>query len=176
MNGGLWALSTSIRASGTYNPQGATGSSLRANILNATGSAPTQKLAFGTATGQFNLLVAQDRSIAATTAALFDLYAGTDLLELAGLSAPFRRLRGIIIWIVSGGDATGVRIGGAGVNECSLWFEALGDMMRIYPGGPGFAQGSPAGVVIDATRKMLKVENLGAVAATLRIEIAGTNI
>jgi len=176
VDGGQWALSTSIRASGIYNPQGATTSTLRPGALSATGAAPTQKLAYGTATGQVNLIVAQDRAIAATTAVLFDLYTGTDLKDLAGLTAAFRHLRSIAVWIVSGGDTTGIRMGGAGLNESTLWFEAVGDMMRIYPGGPPFLQGSPAGVVIDATHKMLKVENLGAVAATVRVQIAGATV
>jgi hypothetical protein len=65
---------------------------------------------------------------------------------------------------MSGGDTSGVIVGAAASNEWVGFFGASGDTLTIYPSGPPFAVGSPAGVAVGTTTKNLKIANAGAAA------------
>jgi hypothetical protein len=78
-----------------------------------------------------------------------------------------------IAW--SGQFDCGVRIGGAASNEWVGFFAAAGDKALIFPGGPPFLAGSPAGVAVGTSTKNLLIENLGAVSVTVGIQVAGTS-
>lgn len=139
--------------------------------------ADTQSLAYGTASGKADIIAATNVEIGATSSATYDLYTGSDIKELlSGATAPFRKIKAVGIAITAGGDTSGVRIGGAASDEWVGFFVAAGDKMDIFPSGPPFVVGSPAGKTVGNTTKNLKIENLGAAAVSLLIVIAGTSV
>lgn len=174
MIGGTVRVSTGVKVTGSYPPQGVTGE-LNNFTVNQNADAGAA-LAFGTAAGQCDLEVCQDRTLAATTAATYDLFTGTDLKDLAGFTAALRNVRYFAVFIISGGDAAGVRIGGAGTNEWVGAFAAAGDMRKIWPGGLPHQDFNNAGLAVGTTTKNLKIENLGAVPVTVRIIIGGSSV
>lgn len=174
MTAGTLRGSSGVKVSGTYPPQGVTGD-LKNFIVNQSADA-AWALSYGTASGQADIEVCQDRTLAATTAATYDLYTGTDLKDLAGLTAALRKVKFIGVYIVSGGDTAGVAIGGA-ANPWPGFFSDVSDKAKIFPSGPAYQAGSPAGVATVVTTGInLKIENLGAVPVTVRIVIAGTSV
>lgn len=137
----------------------------------------TQALSFGTTSGKADIVAATNVQINATSSATYDLYTGTDIKELlSGASAPFRKVKAVMVAITAGGDTSGVRVGGAASDEWVGFFVASGDKMDIFPSGPPFIAGSPAGVAVGASTKNLKVENLGAAAVSLLIVVVGTSV
>lgn len=166
--------SASCNLTGVYAPQGVSGD-LNNLKLTQPVSTQIQALTYGTASGQVDLVTCSLRTLLATASATYDLYTGTDLKDLAGLTCAFRKVKFIQISIDSGGDASGVRIGGAASDEWVGFFSAAGDKYKIFPSGPPFLGGSPAGVAVGAATKNLLVENLGAVSVTLAIVIGGTS-
>lgn len=174
MTAGTVRVSNGAKVSGTYPPQGVTGE--LNNFVVSQSADAAAALSYGTASGQADLLVCQDRTLAATTAATYDLYTGTDLKDLAGLTAALRKVKYLGVFIVSGGDTAGVAIGGA-ANPWPGFFADVSDKAKIFPSGPPYQGGSPAGVATVVTTGInLKVENLGAVSVTVRIVIAGTSV
>lgn len=172
MTGGSYTLGVGIRARGTLAVQGVAGST---SGPSGTGNASVrQTLGFGTGSGQFNLLVSQARTILAGASAVYDLYAGTDLKDIFGLTAAFRHVKSVAVWVDSGGDASGVRVGG-GTQPVPLFADPT-DMLVVFPSGPPFMAGSPAGIAVGATTNNLKLQNLGAADATVWVEIAGTDV
>lgn len=174
MTDGSVRASCSATVSGTYPPQGVS-STLNNTTINQTASAEVTTLTYGTTSGKVDLISCSDRTLTATTSATYDLYTGTDLKDLDGLTCAFRKVKFIQISIVSGGDASGVQIGGAASNAWVAFFADTSDKHKIFPSGPAYAGGSPAGVAVGATTCNLKVENLGAASVTVRILIAGTS-
>jgi len=175
MTDGYLRASTSLRVKGVFPPQGVTGS-LSSHTINQAAGVTVGTLTYGTTSGKVDLIVVQDRTLTATTAATYDLYTGGDLKDLDGLTAALRKVKYVQVSIVSGGDSSGVRVGGAASDEWVGFFAAAGDMHLIFPSGPPFLGGSPAGKAVGAATKNLKVENLGAVSVTVRIVIAGTSV
>ena len=131
-------------------------------------------LRYGTGTSCADRLTLSSRAIPALSSVTYDLYTGTDLLDMAGLTCAFRRIRLVYVRVVSGGDTSGVRIGGASSNEFIGYFVAAGDKADIFPGGPTYKGGSPVGKTCSSTVKNLKIENLGAVEVVVRVCVAGT--
>lgn len=175
MTDGRVTASTKLSVTGRYPPQGVS-SSLAESRISQGASVDIESLAFGTASGQVDLISCSDRTIAATTTATYDLYTGTDLKDLSGLTCAFRKVKMVQVSIVDGGTATGVRIGGAAANAWVAFFADATDKSLIFPSGPPFLQGSPAGVAVGSSTKNLLVENLGASPVTVRIVIAGTSV
>lgn len=171
MTGGSWRLTGGLIAKG----QNAFAGSVKTPKVTVPASA-LQSLAYGTGSGQFDILVVDTVTLAAATPATYDLYTGTDLKDVFGFTAAFRKVKGLFVWIDSGGDAAGVRIGGAAANTWQAFFADPTDKHLIFPSGPAYQGGSPDGVAVGATTKNLLVENLGAVAAVVGIAIAGTSI
>lgn len=159
----------------TYAPQGVT-STLNSTTVSQTANSQMTTLTYGTTSGKVDLISCSDRTLTATTAVTYDLYTGTDLKDLNGLTCAFRKIKFISITIISGGDATGVQIGGAAATQWVAFFADVTDKAKIFPSGPPFVQGSPAGVAVGAATNLFKVENLGAVSVTYRILIAGTSV
>lgn len=179
MTDGEVSASYSCKVRGTYPPQGVSSTLATTKISqNANGDITT--LTYGTASGLVDLITCSDRTLAiqgtAGDDATYDLYTGTDLKDLDGLTCAFRKVKFIQISIVSGGDALGVRIGGAASDAWVAFFDNTSDKSKIFPGGPAYVGGSPAGVAVGASTKNLFVENLGAAAVTLRIVIGGTSV
>lgn len=137
-------------------------------------SATETVLQYGTGSGYIDREIITDRAIPASSSVTYDLYTGTDLVGLQDESAPFRTVKYLEISVLSGGDTSGVRIGGAASNEWVGFFVAAGDKQDIFPSGPPFVVGSPAGKAVTSTTKNLKIENLGAAEVVVRIVIGGS--
>ena len=171
MTSGSWFLTAAIRAAGTLTPTDQpTGSS-----ITLTDSAD-QSLTYGTSSGNADIIVWRTKPLTAGATATYDLYTGTDLKDLFDATAAFRKIKSVAIWVDSGGDTSGVTIGNAASNANALFFGAQAHTATIYPSGPAFLGGSPAGVTVDATHKNLKVLNNGAVSVVVGIAIAGTSV
>lgn len=150
------------------------------NTLNAPGNdqslSGNQRLTFGTASGQADILCAAQYTLAGAGTQTFDLFAN-GIPDVFGGAANFRKLKSIAIAIVSGGDASGLIIGAAASNATPLFFGNQNDTWTISPNGPAFLGGSPDGVVIDATHRNLKITNGSAsVPVTFNVFLAGTSV
>lgn len=172
--GGLTA-SSSVAVTGTYPPQGV-GTTLDNTIISQKANNSVTPITYGTTSGKANLITCSVRTINATTAVTYDLYTGTDLKDLDGQTCAFRGIKFIQVSIVSGGDATGVRIGGAAANTWVAFFADVSDKCLIFPGGPAYQGGSPAGIVVGVATKNFKIENLGAVAVNVEVVAVGTDV
>lgn len=172
MTAGGWALTTAVRVNGLLTP---TNQPVGAPIIITDGA--DQNLTYGTASGKADIICFQTRTINATSTLTLDLYTGTDLKDLYGDTAALRKVKGICVWVDSGGDTAGVRIGGAGTNPWSAFFaDGASDKHLIFPSGPPYLGGSPAGVAVGALTCNLKIENLGAVSVVVGIAVAGTSV
>lgn len=168
--------SVGISVGATFPPQGVTTYADAIQHGQTTGIDITA-LTFGTGSGQCDLITCSDRTLAISTAATYDLYTGTDLKDLIGGTCAFRKVKWIMVSITADGDSSGVRIGGAASNAWVSFFADTSDMCKIFPGGPPYFAGSPAGVAVGATTCNLKVENLsGAISVAVRITICGTSV
>lgn len=170
MTGGTWTLSTAIRATGLLTPANQpTGS--RISLSDAIG----QTLTYGTTAGKADIVCFQTRTLATVTAATYDLYTGTDLLDIFGDTAAFRKIKSLMVWVDSGGDAAGVTVGGAAADAWVAFFGNINDVWTVFPSGPPLLGGSPAGVAVGSGTKNLKILNNGAVSVVVGIAIAGTS-
>lgn len=175
MNDGRYRAGTSVAATASKSPQGNYEADPTMRDATATGSGSGQQsLAFGTGSGAFDTLISQPRTLAAGASETIDLFAGSTLLDLFGDSGALRTVKGLTIYIVDGGDSSGVRIGGAASQAWPGFFADSSDKITIYPGGPPLPLGKPEGVAVGSTTNNLKIENLGAVGVTYRIMIAGS--
>jgi hypothetical protein len=175
MSGGSVRTTVGTAVRGTYPPQGSTTDDPLANVTIALfANDQPAILQYGTGSGRFDRLSCSDRAIPAGSSVTYDLYTGTDLLDLVGGTTPLRYVRFLKIGIVSGGDTSGVRVGGAASDEWVGFFEAAGDSFDIFPDGPPFMAGSPAGKAVGASTKNVKIENLGAEEVVVRIVLAGS--
>lgn len=170
MTGGTWGVSLSVNGNGELLPTNGLGTGKVSVSVGA-----DQSLTYGTSSGKGDIFVMKSVTLTATTAATYDLYTGTDLIDLFGDTAAFRKIKSIVIWVYSGGDATGVAIGGAASNTWVANFADSSDKALIYPSGTPWCAGSPAGIAVGSSTKNLKVENLGAVSVTLYVCIAGSS-
>lgn len=161
-----------LSVNGTYLPPGVAGEIRNIPIKQSTNIALL--MPHGTATGEVDTIVCQDRVISAGSSVTYDLYTGTDLLDLNSGTAAFRLIRYIGVFIESGGDSSGVRVGGASSNEWIGFFVAAGDKQDIFPDALPWQASSRVGKSVGSSTKNFKIENLGAVAVTVRIAIGGT--
>lgn len=172
------SASASASLRGVFPPQGVA-STLSDVDSTQSVSGQMTALTYGTATGKVDLVTVSHRTLTAaggaTPTATYDLYTGTDLADLIGDACPFRKVRFVMVSIISGGDASGLRIGGAAANAWPAFFADATDKHLIFPSGPPYLAGSPAGVAVGATTKNLLIENLGAAAITYAIAVAGTS-
>jgi hypothetical protein len=177
LTGGSIQGATSIQVKGTAAPQGtASSSTLQALTTTVTGSAQ-ESLTYGTGSGQVNLIVAQDRTLAASSNETLDLYGSTTpLADIFGANALFRHIKYVAIYIVSGGDVNGLLIGNAGSNPFLGPLGGTSPTVLVYPNGPGFQVGEPtAGWAVTSSVGQLKIANeSSAVSVTYRIVIGGT--
>lgn len=176
--GGTITSSSAAAVRGVYDRQGIISPSdpLKTFSVSQNVSPDVEPVAYGTGSGTMDRVTCSDRAIAAGSSVTYDLHAGTDLLDLAGATCAFRTVRRIKITIVDAASETaGVRIGGAASNEFVGWFVAAGDKQDIFPGGPPFDHGSPAGKQCSSTVKNIKIENLNTTAeVVVRVLVAGS--
>ncbi len=178
LTGGSIQGATSIQVKGTAAPQGtASSTTLQSLTTTVTGSAQ-ESLTYGTGSGQVNLIVAQDRTLAASSNETLDLYGSTTpLADIFGTNALFRHIKYIAIYIVSGGDVNGLLIGNAGSNPFLGPLGGTSPTVLVYPNGPGFQAGEPtAGWAVTTSAGQLKITNeSSAVSVNYRIVIGGTS-
>jgi hypothetical protein len=161
--GGSVTSSSGTSVRGTFAYQGVTVPDDESNTFSASqnATADVDPVAYGTGSGTMDRVTCSDRAIPAGSSVTFDLYTGTTLLDLAGGTCAFRTIRRVKVVIKDAASSTsGVRIGGAASNEFLGWFVAAGDKADIFPGGPPFEQGSPAGKQCASGTANLKIENL----------------
>ncbi len=137
-----------------------------------------QVMGYGTGTDQMDLIVLQDRSLAAGAFELIDLYDGSTnsppIKDIGGwANAAFRRLKGFALWIADGGDTAGVTVGAAASNANTLWMGGTTPTQTVYPGGAPMSGGSDAGIVVSTSARYVKVLNNGAVAVTYTVAMGG---
>jgi hypothetical protein len=168
-------VSTTVRA--VYAAQGVAGDDpLKDVTAQLPANSQMTTLEYGAGSGYVDRTTVSNRAIPASSSVTYDLYTGTDLRGPAGETTPLRLVKYLEISVVSGGTSSGVRIGGASSNEWVGFFAAAGDMADLFPGGPAFAVGSPAGKAVGSTTKNLKIENLGTSEVVVRIVTGGSII
>lgn len=179
LTAGTWQITAQVLISGAkIAPQGnAATITLAYPTVDEPGSGQQQDLTYGTASGKADILCAADLNVMAAGSITLDILTGTDLKNVFGGDAPIAKLKGIYISIVSGSDDTsGVTIGNAAANANILFFGNVNDTWTIFPSGPPFLGGKPAGVTIDGTHKNVKIANGGAVDAVVRVMLAGSSV
>lgn len=170
MTGGAWSLTAAIRATGALLPANqAKGPKI--NVSDSFG----QLLTYGTASANADIFVFQTRTLAGGAAATYDLYTGTDLKDVFGDTAAFRKIKSLAVWVDSGGDTSGVVIGGAATNIWPAFFVDSSDKWTVFPSGPALLGGSPAGVAVGAATCNIKIANAGAVSVVVGVALAGTS-
>lgn len=169
MTAGSWRLTTTVRAAGALLPAGG----LRP-VPARLAAGPTQALGFGAAAGRADLHVVTTAVIAAGGSATLNLYDGS-VPDVFGQPAPFRTLRSVAVWVSAGGDAAGVDVGSDGVvaDPAPLFLKGTNPRATVYPGGPAFSGGSPAGLAVAAGAKNLLLKNAGAAGVTVVVALAG---
>lgn len=179
LSGGSLQISTTAKVTGRLSGPGNTAGNTIPPTTRTVSGGGTGETSFGTGSGGGDLFAVGEFVVAASTVFTLDLYAGgvtdNDLVDVFGGSAPFRRLMGLVVEITDDGEDTtsGVRIGGASANEWVGYFEAAGDSLDIFPDGPPFAVGAPAGKDVGSSTKNLAIENLSTTASRIVRVTAG---
>lgn len=144
---------------------------------NVTGT-PQISLQYGSAagSGNFNILICEDFTLAASGNQTFNLNTGlNDLFNQA--AGTMIHLKYLGVYIVSGGDVSGVTIEGASASNPFVGFGlGSGTGPTIYPSGPGFQAGEPAtGLTVSGTVCNVKVlNNSSSASVSLRLIAAGS--
>lgn len=170
MTSGTWNLSAAVRLTGRLTPTNQTVGSRYTDADRI-----SQTLAYGTSTGQADILCYQTRTLTAGATLTLDLYTGTDFKDVFGDTAALRKVKGLCVWVDSGGDTAGVTVGAAATDIWPAFFGNSSDVWNIFPSGPPLVGGSPAGVAVGAATKNLKILNNGAVSVVVGIAVAGTS-
>lgn len=176
MTGGQWQMSLGLKLAGQFLAPG--------NVRPAKANQADQiqqVMGYGTGNDQVDLIVLQDRSLAAGASEELDLYDGSTnsppITDIGGwANAGFRRLKGFALWISDGGDTAGVTVGAAASNPNTLWFGGTTPTQTVYPGGAPMSGGSDAGIVVSTSARYVKVLNNGAVSVTYTIALGGTTV
>ncbi len=169
MTGGSWRAQTALTLAGENLLPFATQAiaiSLQPNV--------TQTMLYGTGSGTISGLIARSYPLAPGTSVTLNLFDGS-LTDVAGGTVNWRLLRGYSVWISANGDSGGVTVGNADTNAHPLFFGATTHTKTVYPSGGADGGGSPDGITIDSSACNVKIVNNGAVAATVSVNIAGTN-
>ena len=164
-----YQISVSAPPQGTSVPPSTVG-----NVLDNFKGAAELSLTFGTGAGQFDIAVIQDRTLNATTSETLDLYGG-GLNDWIGVAALFRHVKYVCIYVVAGGDGSGVQIGDAVSQAWQGFLGSTTSSAMIFPTSVPYEGGSLAGVSVGATTNNLAIDNLGAVAVTYRICLLGNS-
>jgi hypothetical protein len=175
INGGTITGSSSVNLQAQEPPQGNASPNTLAPIKTTLPFSASQTMAFGTAAGQVNLLVGQQRTLALSSNETLNLNSGA-ILDVFGVASPFLHLKYICIYIVSGGDVNGLTIEGGASNPFLGPLGGTTPSLTIYPSGPGYQNGEPSvGWPCGSTACNIKIINNSSVAAvTYAIVLAGT--
>jgi hypothetical protein len=135
-------------------------------------------LSFGSGSGRAEVYCDGEYLLAAGASITLNLYDGgttsSDLTTVFGAAANLRTLKQLAVCITDAGDTAGVTIGAASSNEFVGYFGAAGDTITIFPDGPPFTVGSPAGKPVGSSTKNLKILNNGAVEVRVAVFAAGS--
>jgi hypothetical protein len=170
MTSGEYRVTTQIKAIGVNAVSGSPTQSANGN------NTSQQSFAYGAGSSLFNQIIVRTVDLNPGVSATYDLYTGTDLPNVLSETAALRAVMSASVYVVSGGDATGVIIGDAATDVWAANFGGTTETATIYPGGPPWQCGKPAGIAVTSSAKNLKIENAGAVAVTVRISICGSSI
>lgn len=182
LSGGNLTASSTVTVVGSNAPQGTGTSTLSPLQTTLTSTCNTTQLLYGIGANQVNLIVSQDRTLAASGSEILDLLGTvTPLKDIFGSACLFVHIKYILIYILPGtGDINGLTIGNAGSDP---WVAggALGGTtptQTIYPGGTPFQLGEPTvGFLVSSGSGQLKVLNVSsAVITNYRIVIGGTTV
>ena len=173
-------VNTTVKVSGSIPAPGNAPSNTLTSPSTQPTTTATQTLTYGTSSGKLDVPCAGEYEIAAGGSLTLNLYDGgittSDLVTLFGVAATLRNCKSLAISVKSGGDTSGVRIGAASSNEFVGWFAAAGDCLDIFPDGPAFSVGSPAGKAVTSSAKNVKITNQGAVAVVVQVVAGGTTV
>lgn len=162
MTGGTWRLTDGVRPLA----RGLQGGSVPVS------DGGVQSLAFGTAPGGFTegckFAVVVDPGQTVT----LNLYDGS-LPNLESRPAYFAKLRSFRARVADGGDSAGVAVTPAAANGNTLWWRGTNPGKTIYPNGPAELGGNDTGVAVTSAAAAIALTNLGAVAATVQVALAG---
>lgn len=168
MTGGTLTLGTSFRFNAKHLP--ALG--LGANPVHLADGA-TQSLGYGTGSATVTLVVARTAGLGSGASETLNLFDGS-LLDVFDKAANFRTLRGVALWVESGGSTSGLTIGAASSNAHPLFFGATTHTATVYPDGPAFTMGSPAGVAVTSTSCNVKLLNNASVQTRYSLVFIGS--
>lgn len=172
-SGGKIMAGVSANVALTFPPQGADLPTTADDLTYRRIFSGSQSLTFGTASGQFDTPAVKSVVLGAGASVTYDLYTGSDILQLDGSAAPFRTVKYVGVFILSGGDASGISVGGAASNAWGAFFADASDIAKHFPSGVPFQQSSPAGVSVGSSTKNFNIANNGAVDVTLGVVVAG---
>lgn len=175
---GRTTVTTTVQTTATIPAPGNAPANTLADPTASSGGSVTQSLNYGTGSGFVDVFCAGEFAIgpnASLTLNLFDGGATTaDLTTVFGAAANLQLVKSLTIGVISGGDASGVRVGGAASNP---WAGFWGSTFDIFPAGPAPPFGSPAGAVVSGTAKNLKITNQSTTATVVvRIHASGSSI
>lgn len=183
LSGGSLSVSTTVKAVGRLPGPGNTAANSIPDVTRTVSGGTSGELSFGAGSGKGNLVCMGEFSIAASGTLTLDLYAGgatsSDLTDLYGDAAPFRLVKELVVEIIDEGTDTtsGVRVGGAASQAWVGFFADSSDKLDIFPDGPPYAVGSPAGKAVGSTTNNFKIENLSTTSArVVRVSAGGSRV
>lgn len=165
-------VATAIQVSGTIPAPGNAPNNTLRDPSTASPAGTTQTLTYGTSSGKIDTPCYGEYVIAASGTLTLNLYDGgattTDFTTVLSTAANLRRLKSIAFAVLSGGDSSGVTIGGGSNAFASFWATTF----TIFLDGPTASFGSPAGAAITSTTKNIRIVNNGA--AEVVVQVAGS--
>jgi hypothetical protein len=179
---GFTKIVTTITMSGTVPAPGSAPNNTLPDAKATAIATAQQELLYGTGEAKNDIFCAGEYIIAAGGTLTLNLFDGgtttSDLVRIVtGGAAGMVLCKSLSFAVVSGGDESGVSVGGASSNEFSGFFGAAGDKVKIYPDGPALPLGSPNGSTVSATLKNVKLENLSSSeAVTVRVTASGSSV
>jgi hypothetical protein len=183
INAGSCNWTGSITCQGNLTPQGTYAGSTPVGLPSVPLNYPlsnAESLTFSATpgSGQYNLIVDQYRTLAASGSETLDLYGSTTpLLDIGGGTCAFRHIKLCLIWIWNGGDISGLTVGNAGSDPWLGNLSGTTTTQTCYPtGAPLCWAGEPVtGLVVSTTHgQLLITNNSSAVSVTYALLIAGT--
>jgi hypothetical protein len=172
---GKTVVSTTVAVTATVPaPGNAPAHALRERTATPAGAA-TQTLGFGVGSGLADVFCDGEYQLAAGGALTLNLFDGgvttSDLTTSFGAAANLRRVKNVTVLLASGGDSSGVTVGGAASNAFTGFWAST---FTIFPGGPMPPFGSPAGATVSSSQKNVKLlNNSSSATAVVQVFVTG---
>jgi hypothetical protein len=171
---GGFTCAANINVQGTANPQGTASTSTLNQLSTTVTGNPGITMTFGTGANQFNILIAQDRTLTASSSETLDI--NTGLADLFDGSPTMTHLKYVAFYIISGGDTTGLTaVSGASNGFVGYGIQTTSAGPTVYPNSCGFQNGEPsAGITVSSSLANIKfTNNSSSVSVTYRVIFAG---